>query len=208
MEKLVKLVAYLGNASVMIPLACGIAAWLALSGAAGLAWRWMLRFAVACLLVAASKAAYMGWGVALPEIDYNALSGHAMLAAAVFPVLSRTMLGRMIAHPAGAAALPGLGLSVAMLAFLVHFGFHTLSEALGGWLLGCIASLQVIRRLPPAPHASSDPSIPVASLRWIAAACTVIFLASGWLAHGHGKTWIEKAALHLSGRTSPIAWKR
>lgn len=76
----------IAHASVMLPLAGAIAAWLI----AGQAWKlvlcWCGMFAAGLAVVALSKIAFLGWQTGIPLIEFQALSGHAFRAAAVIPV--------------------------------------------------------------------------------------------------------------------------
>ncbi|WLI90669.1 hypothetical protein Q4S45_05990 [Massilia sp. R2A-15] len=75
-----------GHASVMLPLAGAIAAWLIAGQAWKLALCWCAMFAAGLGIVALSKIAFLGWNTAIPTIAFQALSGHAFRAAAVIPV--------------------------------------------------------------------------------------------------------------------------
>ncbi|MDP9108232.1 MAG: membrane-associated phospholipid phosphatase, partial [Pseudomonadota bacterium] len=70
------------------PAALAILAWLL----AGRLWRlaatWIMLFGVGMLLVVASKIAFIGWGIGSQSLDFTGLSGHAMRACAVMPVLA------------------------------------------------------------------------------------------------------------------------
>jgi hypothetical protein len=48
----------------------------------------MLPIAMAATLVTATKMAFMGFGWGIASIDFTDMSGHAMLAAAIYPVLA------------------------------------------------------------------------------------------------------------------------
>jgi membrane-associated phospholipid phosphatase len=79
-------VSALGSLAVTGPLGVAIALWLV----AGRSWRltatWVLLFGAGMALVVATKVAFIGWGVGIPEARFAGLSGHAMRACAVFPV--------------------------------------------------------------------------------------------------------------------------
>lgn len=65
-----------------------------------LATCWMALTAMAVPLTTASKLAFIGWGIGWPQIDFTGISGHAMFAAAVYPLLLA------IRAPASGAAAP------------------------------------------------------------------------------------------------------
>src|SRR5215217_2554483 len=77
----------LGSMSVTGPLCIAVAVWLL----AGRTWRlslsWCMLFGIGLLLVAITKIAYYGWGIGIPQWKFAGLSGHAMRACAVYPVV-------------------------------------------------------------------------------------------------------------------------
>ena len=83
------------------------------------AW-WLLAPAVATLITTASKVAFIGWGVGSAWLNFTGISGHAMFAGAIFPVLmgafashAKPWLQRSaIAAGFGLAALVGLSRSM------------------------------------------------------------------------------------------------
>ena len=71
----------------------------------------LLPIALAAILVTATKIAFMGFGWGIARIDFTGLSGHAMLAAAIYPVLVVVFVSpthRRRAAGAAAAALVGI----------------------------------------------------------------------------------------------------
>ena len=54
-----------------------------------LAGWWGVFLMTAALITTASKVAFMGWGLGSAELDFTGISGHAMFAAAVYPLLIR-----------------------------------------------------------------------------------------------------------------------
>lgn len=115
------------------------------------AW-WLLALAVATLITTATKVAFIGWGVGSAWLNFAGISGHAMFAGAIFPVLmgafashAKPWLQRIaIAAGFGLAAL--VGLSRAMV------DAHSVSEIVAGLLFGGVASLSLtlLHRLPRA----------------------------------------------------------
>src|SRR5690606_20969528 len=77
---------------------------------------------------------FFGWSI--PDIDMYVISGHAMLTAAVYPMLFAT-LARPFGPVAKAIGLTlGLGLAGLIGIALVWGRFHTLSETILGALVG------------------------------------------------------------------------
>lgn len=190
---------HLGNLTLTLPLASAIAAGLLAAQHWRAAGYWLLFFAGALATVGISKVAYLGWGTAIPALDYQALSGHAAGATSVFPVLFYVLLqrrARLALAAAGAALLLGACLAVA----LVVTGEHTAAEACAGWMVGAAAAVATIAvaREAQAPR-------PVAGLM----AGLLAFGATAWLMQrAQVGYWMIKVALALSGNTYPFQWDR
>ncbi|MFP3565387.1 phosphatase PAP2 family protein [Paraburkholderia sp. SIMBA_030] len=106
------------------------------------AWRplvaWTCCFSVGVLAVAASRIAHTGWGVEIPALNFAVISGHSMLASAVYP----TTFG-LCATPAKPrtivlAYLFGLVCALAIGVSRVLMGLHSTAEVVTGWLLGTV----------------------------------------------------------------------
>jgi hypothetical protein len=140
----------LGEAQILLP------ALLLLGGAllrqpAGrsLALHWAGALAAAALLTLTTKLAFIGWGVGWPALDFTGVSGHAMFAAATYPLLLGTLAPRRWRWPslaAGALLAAALGVS------RVVVDAHSVSESVAGVLVGGAASAWALSRagLPPA----------------------------------------------------------
>lgn len=129
----------LGDSAIAIPLALCIGLALAVQQQRQQAVWWVLAFGAGVAVVAAGKLAFEFFGWSLPSLDMYVISGHAMLTAAVYPMLFTTL-----AHPFGPRArmlglLLGLGLAGLMGIALVAGRFHTLSETVLGALVGLAA---------------------------------------------------------------------
>ena len=97
---------------------------------------WMALLALAVGITTASKLAFIGWGLGWAAINFTGVSGHAMFASAIYPVLMLTLV------PGGSrrrwqGAL-GLGCTLALLVAIsrIEVGAHSLSEVLAGLLVG------------------------------------------------------------------------
>lgn len=188
---------YLGNLTLTLPLACAIAAWLLAARHWRAAGYWLLFFASALATVGMSKVAYLGWGTAIPLLDFQALSGHAAGVTAVFPVLFHVLLQGRPGLALG-AAVAGLLLGASLAAGLVATGEHTAAEAGAGWMIGAAAAAGTIR-----VAGKVRPPRPLASL----AAGLLAFTATAWLMQrAHVGYWMIKVALALSGNTRPFQW--
>jgi len=190
----------IGHTAVMVPAAGAIAAWLA----TGRAWRqalwWCLIFAAGLGVVALSKIGFLGWGLELTALGFEALSGHAWRATAVIPVLFFVALqgGPVRWRTAGVAL--GILLSVGIAVLLVLFRFHTVSEVVASSILGLAAGLVFMRLAAtlPAPAASAW-AAPVGLFAFV----VICGLKPSVLSHR-----LVDVALFLSGRDQPYRWNR
>jgi len=157
------LITSFGGAGLTLPLAIAIALWLTIGYTWRLAAGWLILLGAAVALVTVTKVAFLGWGVGLRVWDFTGLSGHAMLATAVYPVAMFLVL--LPAPPAVRIA----GVAMALLGGAI-IGFsriviqaHSPSEAITGCVVGALTALIFIRfawdatpgRLPVVPVALS-----------------------------------------------------
>lgn len=137
----------LGDSAVTLPCIGLIALWLLLSASTrGLAWHWMLLVAGVGAAVAASKLAFMMWGVGLSGLDFTGLSGHAAMSALVWPAL----LGLLAGRGGWVWRLCGTGLGVLLAAAVawsrVILHAHSVSEVVLGFALGAAFALWLLWR--------------------------------------------------------------
>lgn len=134
-----------GDSIVTIPAAAAIILWLI----SGRAWRmagwWIVLFGAGMTLVVATKIAFIGWGAGIAAIDFTGISGHAMRATAVLPIIGCLALNgnRQWGRLAGFS----VGLSIALLISVsrVIVDAHSVSEAASGALLGTAISWIFLR---------------------------------------------------------------
>ena len=134
-----------GDSVVTIPAAAAIILWLL----SGRAWRmaawWITLFGAGMTLVVASKIAFIGWGVGIASIDLTCISGHAMRATAVLPIIGylafngRHQRMRLIGFAAG------LGIALLISVSRVMVDAHSVSEAVSGAVLGTAISVLFMR---------------------------------------------------------------
>ena len=116
--------------------------------------QWLLALGVAIAITLCSKIAFLGWGIGVGSLDFTGVSGHTLLATAIYPVL----LGWVLAGETERFNSTSLSLGLVIAALVgwsrTVLGAHSLSEVVAGWVLGggvvyltCI-KLSVRGRLP------------------------------------------------------------
>ena len=191
-----RLITPLGESLILMPAVFVLAAWL-LPREQGpyLVKRWLLAVLGAAALTAISKVAFMGWGVGSARFNFTGISGHTMFAAAVYPLLLRTLVSTGPARWHRSAVLLGYLLAILIGVSRVKLGAHSWSEVVSGFWLGAAASGGVLwlARVPVA-HPP----------RWLlggVAAWLIVMAVGAPPSPAHG--WITQVALTLSGRPAP-----
>lgn len=186
--------------AVMLPLAGAIAAWLI----AGRAWKmavcWCVLFSLGLSIVALSKILFLGWAAGIPSLDFKALSGHALRATVVMPVLLYVSLQGAPLWWRAAGVIFGVACSLCIGVLLVSLGFHTTSEVVASSMLGILlgAGFMRIAAMLPAPRAS------VWAITLGLSAFVVIFsLKPSSMNHR-----LVDVALYLSDRQHPYSWSQ
>ena len=126
----------LGGLDITAPVALGVAVWLACARGGRLALAWCLLFGAAMTIAAVSQMAFIGWGLGIESLSFTGFSGHAMRAAAVFPVALFLLVDKPGSWLQRALVVAGVLLAVGVAAARVKVGAHTPSEAVAGCLLG------------------------------------------------------------------------
>jgi hypothetical protein len=155
----------------------------------------MLPIAMAAALVTATKIAFMGFGWGIASIDLTGMSLHAMLAAAIYPVLAVVFVPPTSARRAVAmAAAAGVILLVAV--SRVAIDAHSASEVLSGCAIGAIAAAAATRSIGRAGCVR-------VSLAWLAPglAWMLLTLPAPPVLASHD--WITELSMTLSGRDRP-----
>lgn len=184
-----------GSLAVTGPIGVAIAVWLL----AGKSWRltaaWCGLFGIGMALVVATKMAFVGWGIGVESVEFAGFSGHAMRAAAVFPVAF------FLAFRSSSVALRWFGtLAGAVLAVLiaisrVYVQAHSVSESVTGCLLGLIVAAVFIW------YASTEHHLALSRL--LVVLCFPIVLIAPRVEPVPAEMWITQAALYLSGHDKP-----
>lgn len=114
-------------------------------------WRtaglWLLLLAAAISLTLVSKLAFIGWGLGWAALDFTGVSGHAMMAAALYPLMLTMLISARSPTARRCAFLLGIGLAVLVGVSRVLVGAHSWSEVFAGLTLGAMvtATVMVVR---------------------------------------------------------------
>lgn len=196
------MVTRLGEAQILLPLMLLVALWSARERAARAgAGTWVLATAAAALLVTATKVAFIGYGWGLPGWDFTGLSGHAMFAAAVLPVLGALLLAGQGGRPglSRTGALAGVLLAGVVALSRLEVKAHSLSEVVLGSALGLAAAALALGAF--GRHGSLRRGL----AGW-AGALALAWLAATSLVAPPSRThdWVTRLSLAVSGRAQPF----
>ena len=165
-----QLLTRLGEAQILLP--AGALAVLALvrqpQGRPLAAW-WLAALAAAAALTTASKLAFIGWGLGWPSLDFTGISGHAMFAAAVYPLLLSTLAPRQPRYLPALALTLGALLALLIGASRVAVQAHSVSEVLAGLLLGGAVGAVAVGRVC-LPVLRFSPGVALTAVAWLAVA--------------------------------------
>jgi len=193
----------IGSLAVTGPIGVAIVVWLL----AGKSWRltaiWLALFGAGMALVVVTKMAFIGWGIGVASVEFAGFSGHAMRAAAVFPVAGflATRSSSQLLHWIGTAV--GVLLAVLIAVSRVYVRAHSVSEAVTGCLLGLVVAAVFIWYASTENH--------MALSRLLVLLCIPVLLVAPQVEPIPAEQWITKAALYLSGRDQPFTrqiWRK
>ena len=162
------LLTQLGDAQILLPAAAlTLFALLARASTRRLGFLWMALIIVATVITTASKVAFIGWGIGWADINFTGVSGHAMFAAAIYPVLLVTFFsGRWRGADRWSIAL-GCALALVVGISRVKVGAHSWSEVMAGWAVGGAVST-VALALSQTSAIVLRPIVPALLLAWVA----------------------------------------
>ena len=186
-----------GESGILLPVGLALAIWLA-TAARTLrpAVECLLPLAAAVLITTVSKVAFLGFGIGIAALDFTGFSGHAMFAAAIYPVLAFSLLGRARPSAVALGVAAGYALALLVAASRIAVGAHSVSEALLGFLLGALASALTLQGLAHPPRRAA-PGVLLAGL----AAWLMITPQAPPLLPSH--SLVTRLALKLSDRQRP-----
>jgi membrane-associated phospholipid phosphatase len=184
-----------GSLAVTGPIGVAIGIWLLAGKSWRLSWMWALFFGIGMTLVVVTKMAFVGWGIGVASVEFAGFSGHAMRAAAVYPVaafLAFRSSSRGIRYAATAAAVV---FAILIAVSRVPVMAHSVSESVTGCILGLAVAAAFIRFASTERHWAMS--------RMLVVLCLPIVLVAPRVEPVPAEQWITEAALYLSGRDQP-----
>ncbi len=196
----------MGEGAILLPAAL-LAAWLLVrqhdkGRTAGI---WLASLGGAVLLTLASKFAFLGWGLGWAAFNFSGVSGHAMMAASVYPVLFAVLIPIPSALVRLSAAVAGITLALLVGVSRIVVGAHSWSEVIAGLALGGAVTAIVlsgrgmsvsIARRPAQMSLTRTLAAPFAIAIWL-----TMMPAFGPSLNSH--SIITEWSLRLSGRSVP-----
>jgi membrane-associated phospholipid phosphatase len=186
----------LGEAEILLPAAVLTAlALVARPETRRLALAWMLLVLGAATLTTASKVAFIGWGLGWAAINFTGVSGHAMFASAIYPVLLVVCLSGRTPGRRRLALAAGCTLALVVAISRIAVGAHSLSEVIAGLLVGGSVSAVVLANFLAA-SLTIRPLVPVLLLLWVA-------VTPFQLHASQTHSLVTRLALAVSGHEAP-----
>jgi hypothetical protein len=130
----------LGESHIVLPVAFVLVLAFAFLNADRCVRAWAVVLGLAIAITTASKIAFMGWGLGIASLDFTGFSGHAMLSAAIYPVLGHVFARRRLGSTAWWGAVLGYTLAILIAISRVTVHAHSVSEVVAGFALGAAAS--------------------------------------------------------------------
>ena len=134
----------LGDVMVMAPVAAIILAGFLMARSWRLAAWWCFLFGGTMAIVIATKIAFVGWGVGIRPLYFTGISGHAVRALAVLPVLACLVSQKSSFMVRTMALLLAVVLALVISISRMVLHMHSASETASGCLLGTIVSISFI----------------------------------------------------------------
>ncbi|MBB4865232.1 membrane-associated phospholipid phosphatase [Pseudomonas nitritireducens] len=184
----------LGDSSLLAPAAAFVFCWLLYRRESAKAALWALLFGFSTALVVASKLAFMGWGIGIPNLDFTGISGHSMMAGAVLPTLAAQLFTSRRASLAAAALAAVVAILVGV--SRLEINVHSPAEVYAGLALGLGTSAAFL--------GSTRASLPVfnPALLVLVLALSLGQTVTGVRAPTH--QLLERIAAHLADRDQPF----
>lgn len=147
------LITRFGESQLLVPTLLLLAAWLAWLGRRRSAMLWLGLVLFTTALTTATKVAFIGWGIGSASLNFTGISGHAMFAAAVLPLLMHCLAASHGARAQAVFVSAGYAAAALVACSRVAIHAHSESEVVIGFLLGGAASALAMHAAPaPRSH--------------------------------------------------------
>lgn len=188
---------WFGDSGFLLPAALWIAVWLGIRSATRpVAFLWIALFGIGSSLIAASKIAFLGWGIGSAALNFTGFSGHTAISASVWPVACWLTASRWEHRIRVLAASLGLFVAALIGASRLAIYAHSKSEVAAGFALGLIVSGTFLWQQHRLPHPRVNWTLVVLSL-----CMPMLFLRPGNPAPTQGA--LELIAIRLAGIERP-----
>lgn len=160
-----------------------------------LAIGWLVCLTLGTLVTTASKVAFIGWGIGFSGIDFTGISGHTMLASAIYPLLFSVLASHLTQQHQKLAVAVGFVLALLVGQSRLEIDVHSVSEVLAGWMLGGAVTVSMLTKY----------SLPRATASWqlVVVFCGFFAMALLCTPQFNSHAWVTQVSLKLSGATEP-----
>jgi membrane-associated phospholipid phosphatase len=142
-----QLITHLGSSSLMMPIMTIAVINLWLSNQKQVVYLWIVALSLAVTLTVITKVMFFGWGVGIALLDFTGISGHTLLATAIYPILFCSVYGGAQTKFKNIGLWFGLALSLAVGISRIVIGAHSVSEVVAGWILGGLVCAFVLEAM-------------------------------------------------------------
>jgi membrane-associated phospholipid phosphatase len=188
---------HFGDLTITLLVASIIAVWLVVEDEKRLAASWTLLFGLGMGVVVLTKIAFIGWGIGIRSIDFAGFSGHAMRAAAVYPVLMYLLFERTRAGARAGAIAAGGVFALLIGHSRLALGVHTVSEVMAGLALGALVSATFIWLAAHMLRKEVFNPLRVVLM-------SLALLPAPYVHPAPTQQWLTKLTLYLSGSEQPV----
>ena len=139
-----QLITHLGSSSLLIPIMAIAVINLWISDQKQVIGLWFIALGIAAVITTITKIMIFGWGIGIALLDFTGISGHALLATSIYPILFCSVYGGAQTKFRNIGLWFGLLLSFAVGVSRVLVGAHSVSEVILGWILGLMVCALVL----------------------------------------------------------------
>lgn len=163
---------------------------------------WWGAVAGACVLAAASKISFYGWGTGIRSWNLTCLSGHTVMAFATWPVLGMLLVPPRCEPYRAAGFLAGVVMASLIAYSRIPLGAHPPSEVIAGAMVGAPAGAF-------GAWALRSQALPASfSALWLLIALMGALFPRTLAPKLPTERWLASVAVALSGRDEPVTRKR